>query len=80
MDLLTQFYVTLGLMVFSGGCGYYLGERGWQGVQSDLNNVKLDVAHIQGKLGVNTQTTQIITPSESPKAPAADTVTITPNI
>lgn len=30
--------------------GYYLGERGWTGVKVDLNNVKLDVEKIKGKL------------------------------
>jgi hypothetical protein len=46
----TAFYITLGFSLFTGVFGYYVGERGWQGVQNDLNNVKLDVATIKGKI------------------------------
>jgi hypothetical protein len=76
MDNTTLFYTVLGLIFISGGMGYYIGERGWTGVQNDLNNVKLDIAHIQGKLGA-TQTTQIVTPVGSTKATDPIKVTTT---
>jgi len=75
MDLLTQFYVTVGLMIFSGACGYYMGERGWSGVQIDLGNIKSDISHIQGKLGV-TPTPQITTATTITGSQTPDPVTI----
>jgi hypothetical protein len=74
MDLLTQFYVTVGLMIFSGGCGYYMGERGWSGVQIDLGNIKSDISHIQGKLGV-TPTPQVTTATTITGRQASNTPT-----
>ena len=44
------FYLVLGFSLFFGILGYYIGERGVTGVENDLNNVKLDVATIKGKI------------------------------
>lgn len=76
IELLTSFYVTLGFSIVSGGLGYYIGERGWTGVQNDLNNVKLDIAHIQGTLSGSTQTT-VVTPVTNPKTPVTPTTITT---
>ena len=76
IDLLTSFYITLGFIVASAGLGYYVGERGWTGVENDLNNVKLDIAHIQGKLGV-TPTTTIVTPVTGGKTTTPTTAVVT---
>lgn len=50
MQISTAFWIGTGFTIFAGVLGYYLGERGWTGVQNDLNNVKQDIAHIKGVL------------------------------
>lgn len=59
IEFSTAFYIAFGFSIFTGIIGYYVGERGWQGVQNDLNNVKIDIAHIKGTLSgpANTVTT-----------------------
>lgn len=49
-DFATVFYTAVVCSAISLVLGYYVGERGWQGVQNDLNNVKLDIANIKGKI------------------------------
>jgi hypothetical protein len=50
IEFSTAFWLTFGFSIFTFVVGYYFGERGFQGVQNDLNNVKVDVAHIKGSL------------------------------
>ena len=58
MDLLTQFYVTVALMLFSGAVGYYAGERGMAGVKVDLNNTKNEIEKVKA----------LVTPQTTPQA------------
>ncbi len=49
MDL----YILLGFniaMAVSFALGYYVGHRGLTGVQSDLSDIKQDIANVKGKL------------------------------
>lgn len=48
IEYITSFYITLGFSAFFGALGYYIGERGWNGVKIDVDNIKLDVAKLQG--------------------------------
>lgn len=50
IEFSTAFGLLFGFSLFTGIVGFYLGERGWSGVQNDLNNVKLDVAHLKGSI------------------------------
>lgn len=77
IELLTSFYLTLGFSIVTGGICYYIGERGWTGVQNDLNNVKLDIAHIKGKLGVTQTQTPIVTPVTNNPAPITPPAVVT---
>jgi hypothetical protein len=46
MDL-TPFYITLGLMLASGGFGFYAGRVGLAGLEADLATVKADISTIK---------------------------------
>jgi len=46
----TCFWLVVGFSFFSGLMGYYVGERGWAGVEHDISNIKLDINHIRGKI------------------------------
>lgn len=76
IDLATSLYITLGFSVFTGAICYYLGERGFAGVKIDLDNVKLDIAHIQGKLSGSSQT-PVITPITNSPAPITPPAVVT---
>lgn len=43
----THFLIVEGLMILSGVIGYYCGHRGFAGVASDLNDIKLDVKSLK---------------------------------
>lgn len=47
--------------------GVYLGKRGVAGIESDVNDLKLDIAHIKGKL---TPTPVISTVAHVPDSPS----------
>ena len=66
------FWLIVGFSMFSGIMGFYVGERGFQGVQNDLNNVKLDVANIKGKISGPTVTPTVVTPTLGLNVPAAN--------
>ncbi len=82
MDLLTQFYVTVALMVLSGGLGYYMGERGMSGVKVDLNNTKNELEKVKNLVSSKTipQAVTIVTPVEDTKTPDTRAGTTTPSI
>jgi hypothetical protein len=72
IDASTSFYITLGFSIVSGVIGYYVGERGWSGVESDLNNVKLDIENLKNRLNGTQSTT---TTSSTPTGIVSNTVT-----
>jgi hypothetical protein len=82
MDLLTQFYITVGLMVFSGGLGYYMGERGMAGVKIDLDNTKNEIEKVKNLVASKTipQAVTVVAPIAGSATPASTTVTTTPSI
>lgn len=64
MEYATSFYLTLGFSLLSGIIGYYIGERGWKGVENDLHNVKQDVTNLKNRLdGTSSTTTTSVTPT-----------------
>lgn len=79
MDLMTQFFVTVALVVCSGGIGYYMGERGFAGVQIDMNNVKIELEKVKNLVASKTipQAVTIVTPGTGP-SPAASTPAVAP--
>lgn len=48
IEYLTSFYLVLGFSALFFGLGFYLGKRGLTGVETDLENIKLDIAHLKG--------------------------------
>jgi len=50
------------LMAVSGVCGYYLGHRGFNGIISDLKDVKTDVENLKAKLFPAPAPTPPVTP------------------
>lgn len=48
--MLLEIIIVEVLCLVSGLVGYYIGHRGLTGVQSDLNDVKQDIANVKGKL------------------------------
>jgi hypothetical protein len=66
IEFSTAFYIAFGFSLLTGVLGYYVGERGWTGVQNDLNNVKLDIANLKGSLpfhGTTTPATVAVVPA-----------------
>lgn len=71
IEFSTAFYIAFGFSLFAGIAGFYLGERGWHGVQNDLNNIKLDIANLKGSHGTVT-TIPVVTPHPAgPDTPTA---------
>lgn len=60
--------IGLVLVMVSFSCGYYLGERGLKGVETDLNNLKLDFEGVKAKIAM----TPVVTPVV-PSAPISVT-------
>lgn len=58
MEFITAVTIAEVTFVVGGVLGYYLGHRGIAGVESDLQDVKTDIANIKGKL----TPTPVITP------------------
>lgn len=81
MDLLTQFYVTVGLMLFSGGLGYYIGERGMAGVKIDLDNTKNEIEKVKTFVVSKNipQAVTVVTPVAGGQATDPRTATTTPS-
>jgi hypothetical protein len=82
MDLLTQFYVTVALMIFSGGLGYYMGERGISGVKIDIDNTKNEIEKVKNLVTSKTipQAVTIVTPEASHTTTPTTTITTPPSI
>lgn len=81
MDIQTQLYITLGLMVFSGGLGFYMGERGFAGVRIDLENIKYEIEKVKNLVSSKTipQAVTVVTPVGSPETPNTLTVGTPPS-
>lgn len=47
MDVQTQFAITMGLMLASGGLGYYAGGRKLAGMKIDLDNTKNEIQKVK---------------------------------
>lgn len=76
MDLLTQFYVTVALMVISGGLGFYVGGRGIAGVKIDLDNTKNEIEKVKNLVSSKTipQAVTVVTPIRGTET--TDTLTV----
>lgn len=77
MDL-TYFYVTLALMLVSGGLGYYAGGRKLAGMKIDIDNTKSEIEKVKSL--VRPQKVTVINSGADTKAPNTGTVTVTPGI
>lgn len=78
MEMQTQFFITMGLMLASGGLGYYAGGRKLAGIKVDLDNTKAEIEKV--KDFVNSKRTKIVTPVSNTKATNTGTVITTPSI
>lgn len=78
MDLQTQFFIIMGLMLASGGLGYYAGGRKLAGIKADLDNTKLEIEKV--KDFVNSKRTKVASAIGGSKATNTGTVTVTPSI
>lgn len=50
-SMLTLFVSNLATAVIVGGLSWYVRGRGMAGVQIDLDNIKMDIANLKGKVG-----------------------------
>lgn len=77
MSELTHFYIALGLMLTSGGLGYYVGGRKWAGVKIDVDNLKNDIERV--KNAIFPEKVKVATIVGSPKATDTVKITTTPS-
>jgi hypothetical protein len=82
MDVQTQFFITMGLMLATGGLGYYMGERGMAGVKIDLNNIKTDLEKVKTVVTqkTNPQAVTVVTPVTGTEVTNTGTTFATPSL
>lgn len=78
MDALTYFYITVALMLVSGGLGYYAGGRKLAGMEIDLANTKNEIEKV--KNFVYPQKVTVVAPVAGSETTSAGTAFTTPSI
>ncbi len=82
MDTLTYFYLTVGLMLASGGLGYYAGGRKLAGIKIDLDNTKAEIEKVKNFVSSKTipQAVTVVTPVAGSKTTNPGTAFASPGI
>lgn len=78
MDTLTYFYITVALMLASGGFGYYAGGRKLAGMEIDLANTKNEIEKV--KNFVYPQKVTVVAPLAGGETANTTAVTATPTV
>ena len=50
VEVSTALYTALFSSLFAFIFGYFLGKEGWSGLETDVSDIKLDIANLKGKI------------------------------